>query len=45
VENPFNVPLLAGRVAGYYEAMEDCPAHVEWQAENPRILRITVGKG
>jgi hypothetical protein len=45
VENPFNVPLLAGRVAGYYEAMEDCPAHVEWQTDNPRILRITVDKG
>lgn len=42
VENPFNVPLLAGRVAGYYEAMEDRPSIASWEADNPRILRITV---
>jgi hypothetical protein len=45
VENPFNAPLLAGRVAGYYEAMEDRPAAVEWEADNPRLLRITVNPG
>ncbi len=42
VENPFNAPLLAGRVAGYYEAMENRPAAVEWDAGNPCVLRITV---
>ncbi len=42
VENPFNAPLLAGRVAGYYEALEGVESRVEWEAPDPRRLSIEV---
>ena len=42
VENPFNVPLLVGRVAGYYEALEGTEGRVEWEEPEPRRLAIEV---
>lgn len=42
VENPFNVPLLVGRVAGYYEALEETEGRVVWEEPGPRRLNIEV---
>jgi hypothetical protein len=42
VENPFNVPLLVGRVAGYYQALEGIPGKAEWEVPAPRRLSIEV---
>ncbi len=42
VENPFNDALVAGRVAGYYEAVEETGSRMTWSLSDEGYLAIAV---
>lgn len=45
VENPFNDALVAGRIAGYYEAVEKVKSRVTWVSSEEGYLVIGVEPG
>ncbi len=45
VENPFNDALMAGRIAGYYEAANNVESVVAWSSGEEGCVEITVEPG
>src|SRR5450759_162220 len=44
VENAFNLGMVAGRVAGLYEAAADTRVKVSWVEERPGRLKVTMAR-
>ena len=42
IDNPFNASLLAGKIGGYYEAIEKIEAKVQWMPNTEGYTIITV---